>query len=440
MGNYLSIIFSLLYSLSWGNSFASTAEQVSQNPYDIIFTSRVATALDKVTLYPDSSYSRHSNVAYEEGALFEVLAQTRQQHEDNTQNQKFYWFRVRAVDGREGWIFGDGLAVILEEKALDTSLKRLHKKRLRLNNGFEEAVIWIAGLEGRDNLHQQEMMNPLYNEYYLVLTNERGQSVPINYAGMSAMGHSELDLAEILDVTGDNIPEIILQRSSYPLGAGMADRIVEVYSTQAGSLAKIFSERMTLQYEEDIPSPSLYKYIELADKVIRVEYIDYVLCQNYSLHYNTDATADRKERCLEFVTYTYIWDERSKMYRALYNPNRTTPYAGVKSDRVFLLDRPSVGASRIMPISRTDRLQVLKHYEKVVLQGPQKKMENYLFVRMPSGRKGYVPAGQIAFVETSHSSVLDRYYQLAPLVKSDWKNDFSFLKIIPARDTSVSNR
>ena len=63
-------------------------------------------------LYPDSTFFAHSNIFYEEGTLFEVLKETRFEHEDEAQNQKFKWYQVKAPDDKIGWVYGDGLAVV----------------------------------------------------------------------------------------------------------------------------------------------------------------------------------------------------------------------------------------------------------------------------------------------------------------------------------------
>ena len=119
------------------NTFSSKASE-------LIFKSRVATALNTVTLYTDSSYFKHSDIRFSEGELFEVLGETTLHHLDDAQNQKFKWFKIRSFSGQEGWIFGDGIAVIMESSDVNTKLKPFFKKRISLNNGFEKSVSWIA--------------------------------------------------------------------------------------------------------------------------------------------------------------------------------------------------------------------------------------------------------------------------------------------------------
>ena len=379
---------------------------IQANATDIIFNSRSASALNKVILYPDSSFLQHSNVSFNEGSLFELLGESQLEHPDDAQNQKFKWYKVKATDGQEGWIFGDGLAVISADHLIDSRLKKYHKKRYSFDNGFEKAITWIASISGRDNFHENDMLNPPYNEFYLVITNERGKSVHINFAGLSAMGKNELHDLKMTDVTGDNVAELILQRNSYPMSSDLENRLLEVYSFQAGTLTKVFEERMTLNYEDDMPSPALSKHIEIADKSIRVEYIDYMPCKSYRLKYPTDLRSRTKERCIEYVTYTYIWDDKLNHYRPLYEESRTTPIAFIKRDGLSLKSKPALSGKYVSFLSTANPLQVIKHYEKIVVQQGKKKIENYLYVRDEEGTQGYILAKDVRFVGTEHLSLI----------------------------------
>ena len=104
---------------------------------DLIFNTRVATVLNTVTLYPDSNYFEQSNTYFSEGELLEILEESVLEHEDDAQNQKFKWYKVRSISGTEGWIYGDGLAVMLPDTHVEPALRNYHKKRYGFNNGFE---------------------------------------------------------------------------------------------------------------------------------------------------------------------------------------------------------------------------------------------------------------------------------------------------------------
>ena len=404
---------------------------------DLILQSKSATALNNVILYPDTSFTKHSNISYGSGELFEILGQTYFEHEDDAQNQKFKWYKVRTKDNREGWIFGDGLAVIVPDDQLDPQLKSFHKRKVSFNSGFEHSMMWIASIQGRDNFHAQDFLNPPYKEFYIVITNQAGRSVHINYAGLSARGKNELRRFQLKDLTGDGISEFILQRTTYPVASHMEYRSLEIFAIQAGTISKIFEEQMNLSYGDDSPSPALYKFIEIEEQSIRVAYVDYVPNKKYSLAYKHDPISKTQERCLEYVTYTYQWSERHKQYKLIYNESRTAPIAGVKHHGVIIQEKPKLTGKYITAVSKTDRLKIIKHYEKVILEGGVKKIKPYLYVLLPSGKAGYLPAKELGFIEMEHADLLNRYYQNPPLAKSDWKTTDSFLKILPERDSSV---
>jgi len=159
-----------------------------------LLSSRSATALNKVVLYSDSSFFQHSSIVYEEGDLFEVLKETRYEHEDAAQNQKFKWFYVRTPDEKEGWIYGDGLAVIQPLDEIQGAIKKYHQKEIDYSGKGEPIFTWIASIEGKDNFHEEDHLNPLYKEQYLVLTSPLKKSAHIQLSGQSAMGIKKVAL------------------------------------------------------------------------------------------------------------------------------------------------------------------------------------------------------------------------------------------------------
>jgi hypothetical protein len=121
-----------------------------------LLPTRPATALNKVVLYPDSSFFQHSSTVYEEGELFEVLGETRYEHEDASQNQKFKWYYVRTPDNKEGWVFGDGVAVMQPIDEIKAPLKIYQQKEIDYAGKGEKIIAWIASIEGKDNFHEQD--------------------------------------------------------------------------------------------------------------------------------------------------------------------------------------------------------------------------------------------------------------------------------------------
>lgn len=409
--------------------------------HELIFASKAATALNTITLFPDTSLTKHSNIVYPQGALFEVLGESYFEHEDASQNQKFKWFQVKTADGKIGWVFGDAIAVIMSDEDIDPAISSFHKKRFMFNNGFEKAVLWLAELKGRDNFHKQDYLNPLYKEYYLMVTNEKGQSVQINFAGESATGKSGLHHFQMTDLSGDKIPEFIFQKNNWPTGSEIENRDLLIYSFQAGTLLKVFEERLTLQYDGKLTSPALYKSIEIEGSGIRVEYIDYVGCDDYSQELDTDLRNNGSEKCMEYVTYSFQWDSRTNSYYQLYEESRTPVKASMRFNGIFLKSAPELTGNNIRIVQRTEPLQVIKHHEAFIKSRTgEKAIDNYLYVALPSGEKGYVPADKVVFSNTDHAEVLLEYYFKPPLHKNDWKSTMSFVKIYSEGDTSARNR
>ncbi len=406
---------------------------------DVIFQSKSATALNKVSLYTDSSFSHQTNTFFREGELFEVLSESKLEHEDDAQNQKFKWYKVRTQNNQEGWIFGDGIALIVPDHEITPHLRSFHKQRFEFDNGFEKSVMWIASIEGHDNFHEEDYLNPTYKEFYIVITNERGRSVHVNFGGISAMGKSELRDFQLTDVTGDSVPDFIVENSSYPVSSNVENRSIEIYSIQAGTIGKIFEERMTLSYDDDLPSPALYKYVEIDKQTIRVAYVDYVNCKSFSLPFKYDLRSKTQERCLEYVTYTYTWDKRKKVYSPLYEESRACVKAS-PTRSVYLKEKPSLSAQQLQMLNTTDVLKVIKHFEKFVLQNGKKKQELYFYVQNEKGDYGYVDAHSVRITNVEHGALLYNYYQNPPLSKTDWNVKGDFLRIVQYPGESVTNK
>lgn len=407
---------------------------------DIIFNSKSATTLNPVTLYTDSTFSKPSKLHFKSGYLFEILGETKEEHEDDAQNQKFKWYKVKSQDGQSGWIFGDALATILPDSEVTATLKGFHKKNYVFNNGFENAVTWVATIEGRDNFHKKNYLNPPYKEMYLVITNDRGRSVHINIGGVNARGKFDLKQAKLHDTTGDHIPEFLVQTNSYGVGSEVENRNFEIYSFQAGTLSKIFEERMTLNYSDDVPSPALFKHIEVSEKSVRIAYVDYLDCSNSNLPFEKDIIHKKLERCMEYVTYTYLWDERLSQYKKLYDESRTSVKGGVRFS-AQLRSKPSLKAGKqIKFVQITDRLDVIKHYEVLVPKGNRKENISYLYVRLESGEYGYISANKMGFVDLEHSDLLVDYYRNPPVNKGNWRSNKPFLTILSKGDDSAYNK
>lgn len=396
----------------------------------LIEEDKAATAISKVTLYPDSSFLSHSNTAYPPGTLFEVLGQSVREHEDNLQNQKFKWYEVKATDGRIGWVFGDGLAVILSENDIAPILQPFHKKKQHFNNGFEQSTVWIAGLEGKDNFHQQDYLNPIYKELYIVITNRLNRSVHINYAGESARGEVRAESIDFKDITGDKTAEIIVQQKLTSPSLPLVERTLSVYNFQAGTLVKTLEERLSLTSNIHRRSPALYKFVEIGQQSIRVAYMDYMDCKKYKQPNAHSALSSGQEFCLEYVTYTYFWEERTKKYELLYGESRTVPKGKIKKTASFLLEQPFANASPIDAMPQGTSLHLIKDCATVTMKNGQQEKQHYFYVRLKTGETGFVPANAIDFGGIEHATLLEQFYAAPPKNLLNWKTDIVFLSFV----------
>ena len=389
---------------------------------------RPATALNKVVLYPDSSFFQHSSVVYEEGDLFNVLKETRYEHEDAAQNQKFKWFYVRTPDNKEGWIYGDGLAVMQPLEDIESTLKKYHQKEIDYSGKGELITTWIASIEGKDNFHEQDHLNPLYKEQYLVLTSPLKKSVHILLSGQSAMGINTLHQLNFADVNEDGAVEVIVENSSADKNSNLEGRSLEIYAFQAGTIAKVFEDRLTLTYQGNQPSPALFKAVDIGEKTIRVAYVDYISCNDYSCPFETNQVSKTQEQCMEYVTYTQLWDESVQNYQPLYEESRSYLSGIVNAANGYALRRePSYLGEVVEKVSNSAPLVIIKHYEKIIKRKGQKVVVPYFYVKTEQGNYGYIHADKVQFVNMEHADLLQTYYRNPPLLKSDWTSTAPFV-------------
>ncbi len=395
----------------------------------IIMNRRAAVTVSPVRLFADSSYTQQTETTFTEGELFEVIGETTLEHFDNTQNQTFKWYKVRSTSGVTGWIFGDNLAVVLPEYLIEANLRPFYKKSAHFDNGFEKATVWVAGTNGHDVKDPKApQYNPSYKEFYLVVTNERGRCVVLNYANTSETVKKDLQSIYFQDLTENKIDDIVIETTSLPAGRTTEERLLEVFSFQGGALTKIFEERLSLFWEHDLPSPTLSKIVEIEGSTIRVAYLDFVECDKYTLGLPTDMRSKTQERCVEYVTYSFIWDRTMRQFRELYKPSRRTLQA-VVNQSFTLKKTPSVSAANIILIQPEDHLQVIKQYENIKLENGKKMLDVWLYVKHPTGVYGYIPANQLTFKNTEHGAILKSYYEKPPLMKQDWHTAKRFVSV-----------
>ena len=402
--------------------------------FDLVFKDRAGTALSALTVYSDSMFTKPTRHSFSSGQLLEIIGETELEHEDDAQKQTFKWYQVRATDGLEGWVFGDGLAVILPEAHLDPAVRAFHKKKMEFGTGFEQAILWMAAIEGHDNFHRGGLLNPVYSETYLVITNRRGRSIPIYFGGENTQGIIRLQEMQFQELTGDAAPELILLRQYRTDQDQKEVRNLELYSFQAGTMQKVFDERLNLPVREGLQNPCPYKFVELDEGIIRVEYVELKNCDQYALSLKTGIHGASADRCLEYITYSYHWDHRKKNYQLLYEESRSAPQVRVNVPGVFLQENPDASARRIRSIRPQERIDVIRQQEVWLTERGKQRREAYFYVRLPEGAYGYIPVRFTNFTEMAHARQLDHYYQHPST--SAKAQDLSFFSVRGVRSDS----
>ena len=90
---------------------------------------------------------------------------------------------------------------------------------------------------------------------------------------------------------------------------------------------------------------------------------------------------------------------------------------------------PSVSSPTRATIDPSERLQIIKHYDLIKIEKRVKRVENWLFVKHPSGVFGYVLASDLTFKNVEHADILKEYYEKTPLMKQDWKVEKEFVSV-----------
>ena len=388
--------------MCYWNSYASPAS-------DIIKKARPATALSKVILYADSTFTSDIVEVYYSGELFEVVRESFVEHEDSDQKQKFKWYSVKAEDGTKGWLFGDGIAVVIPDYKLDYKLRDFNKKEINFSKGFEESIMWIGEIKGRDNFHLDDALNPLYNETYLIITNKNGYSLNINISSENEDAKHTLRAIKLYDLTGDGTEEIILENESIMTDGNNSNINISVYSMQSGMLKTIFEERTSLKNQKGSTTPAIAKYVDIEGDILRIEYMDYVDCSKYSLRLPTDKRSTH-EYCMELVTYSYKWNNRKKIFDDLFEETRMTPKAQSKYGSLSVRKRPTFASKKVGTLDFQETFKVIKHYDKIILKNGEKKTETYLFIQLLDGTTGYILANHATFINSFHAPMISKYY------------------------------
>ncbi|MEY4905613.1 MAG: hypothetical protein RLZZ292_3428, partial [Bacteroidota bacterium] len=123
-----------------------------------------------------------------------------------------------------------------------------------------------------------------------------------------------------------------------------------------------------------------------------------------------------------------FWDAPKKTYQLLYDETRIAPKGMILVPQL-LIQQPDVLSLSTIEVKENQTVTIIKQLEKYVQKGKTTSLENYFYVQLSSGKRGYLPATAVQLLDIESVDVLNTYYNNTPVSKSDWKPEVSFLKI-----------
>lgn len=382
---------------------------------------KLGIALQTQWIYKDSSFSKPSNVQLREGETFTVIAETNQEFENADQNQTFKWFQINTIAGNKGFVFGDAVAISAEPGNFPPVFHSWFQRPVAFAPPFSEAIIFPASVEGHDLSQNHQLFQPEYKEYYLVIANKSGFGVSVLCGSVNQYGDQLPIRITLKDITLDNIQDLIIETQSTVPGQAIRDRNIEIWSFLSKSFQKIYEDKLSLGLGQELPAPSLYKHVYITPGKIRIAFLDYPLC-NASIHRNLPDLPQNGSRCVQYVTDTQVWDNRSKSFKSLYGESKTAPLAHITQFGVALLAAPKNTAARIRPLIKKEKLELIQQIESFVTFGNTTYPDFWWLVRTNNGELGYVPSYMTQFDSSIElSSLLNKFYNLPPMSLKDWK-------------------
>lgn len=383
--------------------------------------------LSNTHFFADSTFESKTIGVIEKGMLVNVRLKTKKDHSDMDEEQKFPWYQIKNNKGQTGWVFGDALAVNISKTDIAKGLLDVHQVNVKFGEGYENSFVWIARLKGIENLYEQDYMNPPYQEDYLVVTNETGESVFHYLAGESVLGNKTVTKIFLHDLTGDRRPEFFMELNVYSTESFRNSKEFIVMSLVDGKFISLFEEDLTLLDAEYKPLPSLYKFVEVKGELIRIEFVNFVNCEGSKTKIPKDPMKKFKENCIELDVSVYKWDKSSASFKEFYERSNVHPIAKISVPETDLNARPFLVPHNKAILNDTQILNIIKHS---VGENNGRKGD-FFYVKMQGGRRGYVPANLIRLEGNVHSDILNDYFSNQMTHTKDWGSGTSFLSFFP---------
>lgn len=320
-------------------------------------------AVGNIGIRADSSFTTRATEKLPAGQQAQIIGSTVREHEDNAQKQLFKWWKIKTLGGKTGWVYGDGFAVLEQKRHLPTGLRAYHLSKQNFGGSFDDCQLWFAVISGRDLAAGSNFMGSNYLETYLVLTNDNGQSIPIPLSGESQFGKTIVDHLEIVETNGDEVPEILVQKTSQGIERSEASQWVDLYAFQAGTLRKVFGE--SLSGRAGIFKGSMH--LNIGNELIQSSFLKAKASNVWQLHVET-----------------YYWNKRIKEFEVLYPAQPGLIAAQPKSAGLAMLDRPQ---GKI--------LQRLNSSSQVYIQELNTESTSWARVITDKGQVGYLRFDQL---------------------------------------------
>ncbi len=369
--------------------------------------------LSNNTIFSDSSYTSPSNQYFKAGTLLTVLSETKLEHEDNGQKQLFKWYKVKSNNGKTGWIFGESLLIKEKENFIPQALKSYCYRKFSFNSGFEKSMVWFGSVIGRDNFGSK-MMSNVYEESYLIITNDKGRSVYIPITSSSQFGESTVETFAIQELTGDQTQDFVLQTNIKDLEKNAQQKLVQLYTFQAGTLQKIFEEPLNIAANN-----SNLKHLIFQKERIQGYYFNH----------------DKKDPVL--FSFTYFWNKRTRQFELLYPASPSIIRAVPNSYGVSLKNSPNAYASSIKTLNKASQLQILKVFNQSYQERGRTYQKLCAEVQTENGQKGFVPFNFLQLLDFNNKDWIQA--NLQPGYKSDIGIACIELPTIPMDTTSIQN-
>lgn len=378
--------------------------------FDKINNQKVAIAIGVSSLHSDTALHLQTNTIIEDGTIVEILATSKTLHFDKDEKQKFYWYKVRTPQKQEGWVFGDALATFAMPSSLDTLTMPFLLQRKNFSAAFSDALMWYAAIKGVDIKGSQTSE---YFEQYLVITNQQANSVALYLSGKGIEGEQRLRSLVLQDLTHDNLPEVVIEKSIYEAENNQDKRSVEAYMFNSAGWSKVFDAALNLYLPDGTLSPALYKVIEVENGLIRSSFIDFL------------ATDTPDTYRLAYVTTAYDWDATSTQFKPFYGESRV-PVDAFSKYYYVLYEKPNI-ISRVIANTQPDEKLTIS---RLFMPNANKNAkEVWLEVENKYGDKGLMPAYQLYLGDAEHAVVLHDYFNHPPEKLSDWKSEESFFYV-----------